>query len=120
MCPSCHTPMHRAAALPERWYCRTCTRYAIPGDSPEDIERHQQEREHAIALLDAALGERATQRDADRRIVNEMESSMGQLIQTRGCGKCGGTMYRTVETDDQGNPTGYSMYICQGCGHMEG
>lgn len=112
--------MHRSAAPPERWYCRTCTRYAALGDTVEDIEQRQVQRQHAFALLDEAMGERAVQRDTDRQVVTEMETQMGQLIQTRGCGKCGGTMYRTVETDDQGNPTGYSMYICNNCGNMEG
>ncbi|GGX01774.1 hypothetical protein GCM10010353_16720 [Streptomyces chryseus] len=118
-CPHCQTPMHRAAAPPERWYCRTCTRYAAPGDTAADIEAHEAQRQHALALLDEALGERAVQREADRQIVTQMEADMGQTIQTRGCSKCGGTMYRTVETDDNGNPTGYTMFICGGCGHME-
>lgn len=118
-CLRCHAPMHCAAAPPERWYCRTCTRYAAPGDSPDDIEKRHRQRQYAIALLDTALGERAVQRDADRRITHEMEAQVGQLIQTRGCGSCGGTMYKTVETDDNGNPTNESQFICAACGHME-
>ncbi|GAA2957403.1 hypothetical protein [Streptomyces enissocaesilis] len=69
-----------------------------------DIEQRHEQRHHAFALLDIALGERAVQREADRQIVTEMEAQTGQTIQTRGCSKCGSTTYRTVETDEPGQP----------------
>jgi hypothetical protein len=43
---------------------------------------------------------------------------MGQRIETRGCSNCGGTQYKTIETDDKGNATGESVWVCNGCGHM--
>lgn len=43
---------------------------------------------------------------------------MGQRIETRGCPNCGGTQYKTIETDQDGNATGESLWICAGCGHM--
>ncbi|GGU67507.1 hypothetical protein GCM10010211_36030 [Streptomyces albospinus] len=44
---------------------------------------------------------------------------MGQMIETRGCGKCHSTMYKTVETDENGNPTDESQWVCSNCGHVE-
>lgn len=29
-------------------------------------------------------------------------------------------MYRTVETDQNGNPTGSNLYVCTSCGHVVG
>ncbi|MFI1942074.1 hypothetical protein ACH44C_33690 [Streptomyces purpureus] len=115
-CPHCHTEMYQAN---QRWYCFTCPRYAFPGDGPADIERHEHERQAALVLLDVALGDLAVQRETDRQILSEMEATMGQLIQTRGCSKCGGTMYKIIETDQHGTPTGESPYCCHSCGHME-
>lgn len=43
---------------------------------------------------------------------------MGQQIQTCGCQKCGGTMYKTIETDQNGNPTSESQYVCSNCGNV--
>jgi hypothetical protein len=44
---------------------------------------------------------------------------VGQGIQTKGCGRCSGTMYKTVETDENGNVTGESQYVCSACGAVE-
>lgn len=43
---------------------------------------------------------------------------MGQEIRTQGCGNCGGTMYKTVETDADGNLTGESQFVCNSCGNV--
>ncbi|MEC4020517.1 hypothetical protein [Streptomyces sp. H27-D2] len=44
---------------------------------------------------------------------------MGQTIATKGCGKCGGTMYRTIETDSDGNATNETAWVCNSCGNVE-
>lgn len=120
MCPACHIHMDLTTDT-GRWYCTACPRYALTDtDSREDIEAREAARQNALALLDAALGVRAVQRDADRQITQEMETTMGQTIQTRGCPKCGSTMYRTVDVDDNGNPISVPTFICNNCGHMEG
>ncbi|MFD5198869.1 hypothetical protein ACFWM7_01610 [Streptomyces sp. NPDC058375] len=116
MCPHCRTSM---AASNGRETCLTCPRYALPGDTADDVERHETERIQALALLDVALADHDATRTRDRKITDEMEARMGQTIQTRGCSKCGGTMYRTVDTDENGNPTNMSQFICNGCGNME-
>jgi hypothetical protein len=103
----------------DRWHCPTCPRYALPGDTPADIEQHEEQRQRALALIDVALGERAVQQERDRQILTEMEAHMGQQIMTKGCSKCGGTMYKIIETDSNGNPTGETAYCCQSCGNME-
>lgn len=43
----------------------------------------------------------------------------GQEIQTRGCSKCGGTMYKTKDLDDDGNTNWETNYICSNCGAIE-
>ncbi|MFK8911292.1 hypothetical protein [Streptomyces sp. YS-3] len=103
---------HSRDRLGERWFCPRCPRYAGPGDGPREIEQHEHDRLAAIALLDAVLDEAAPCRTSDRRILDEMETTMGQTIQTRGCGKCGGTMYRTVEVDENGQPTNETQFVC--------
>lgn len=42
-------------------------------------------------------------------------------IQTKGCSGCGGTMYKTYETDENGQVTSESQWICANpqCGNME-
>ncbi|MFK0182337.1 hypothetical protein ACIQVR_41005 [Streptomyces xanthochromogenes] len=42
-------------------------------------------------------------------------------IWTKGCGRCGGTMQKTYETDKDGNVTGESQWVCANpsCGAME-
>ncbi|MFI0822246.1 hypothetical protein ACH4TX_42265 [Streptomyces sp. NPDC021098] len=46
---------------------------------------------------------------------------MGQRIETKGCGACSGTMYKTTETDDAGNPTSETQWVCSNptCGAVE-
>ncbi|MFD9488037.1 hypothetical protein [Streptomyces sp. NPDC059991] len=111
---------HSRDRLGERWFCPQCPRYATPGDGPQEIEQHEQERIAVLALLDAALDEVAPHRTADRQITDEMEATMGQTIQTRGCSKCGGTMYRTVDVDEHGNPISVPQFVCNSCGNVEG
>ncbi|MEV6473861.1 hypothetical protein [Streptomyces sp. NPDC051657] len=118
MCPYCRTPMADVGS--DCWACITCPRTAHTGEKPAEIEQRETNRLDAIALLNAALAHQDERGQHDRQVTDEMEARMGQTIQTRGCSKCGGTMYRTVETDVQGNPTSASLYICNGCGHMEG
>ncbi|NYE44273.1 hypothetical protein [Streptomyces fulvorobeus] len=103
-----------------RAFCATCPRVAHYGDSPGDVERREDNRLHALALLDIALAHQDEQRKHDQLITTEMEARMGQTIQTRGCSKCGSTMYRTVDVDDNGNPISVPTFICNNCGHMEG
>ncbi|MFE9742980.1 hypothetical protein [Streptomyces sp. NPDC006477] len=79
----------------------------------------------ALSLLDDVLGARdpeevSREQDARRLVsLGFLAPENGQTIQTRGCSKCGATMYRTVETDSSGNPTGSAMFICSSCGNME-
>lgn len=75
--------------------------------------------EHALALLDIALAPYDEKQRPYREATERMEDLMGQTIQTRGCSKCQGTMYKTVETDENGNPTNESQFICSNCGNME-
>lgn len=114
-CPNCHIPM-----VPEgdRFYCSQCPRFALRGDSAEDIEEHEIERRLALSLLNNALAPRDRQAMEDKAFTDAMEAMMGQTIQTRGCPNCGGTMYKTVDTDENGNPTNESQFICNACGHM--
>lgn len=44
---------------------------------------------------------------------------MGQEIQTKGCGRCGGTMYKTRDVDENGNVSSESQYVCNSCGAVE-
>lgn len=46
---------------------------------------------------------------------------MGQRIETKGCGRCGGTMYKTVDVDENGNPTSQTQWVCSSssCGAVE-
>lgn len=110
--------MTRSAVQSESWRCAGCGRVARTGESSAEIEERESQRQHAIGLLDVVLGDRA-ERETDRQILTAMEERMGQMIQTRGCSKCGGTMYRTVDTDENGNPTSVTQFICTSCGHME-
>ncbi|QKN87556.1 hypothetical protein SEA_HFRANCETTE_29 [Streptomyces phage HFrancette] len=116
-CPRCRTRM-----VPDpdagREYCTTCPRYALPCDTAADVERHEAERLRVLVLLDAALDQMNEWRQYDRAVIAEMEARMGQTIETTGCPKCGSTMYKTIETDDQGNPTSATQFVCQGCGHV--
>jgi hypothetical protein len=78
----------------------------------------------AIAALDAVLGvptrEQAVRaaeqhRDARLRAIG-LDPLFMSGIMTKGCGRCGGTMYKTTETDGSSGP-----WICQNpsCGAME-
>lgn len=78
----------------------------------------QDQLREARALLDIALADYDKRVNQDKAITDEMDLRMGQTIQTRGCQKCGSTMYKTVETDENGNPTNESQYICSSCGDM--
>lgn len=120
-CPACRVPMRPSVYGDARSYCPRCPQYAEPGDGQREVEQRQQGLVDVLALLDAALDEVAPHRTADRQITDEMEATMGQTIQTKGCGKCGGTMYRTVDVDENGNPTGAVQYVCSNtsCGNME-
>lgn len=83
------------------------------------LEVNQQEQlREARALLDIALVDYDKRVNQDKAITDEMDLRMGQTIQTRGCHVCGSTMYKTVETDENGNPTSESQYICGSCGAM--
>ncbi|MFJ9645028.1 hypothetical protein [Streptomyces sp. NPDC101206] len=129
ICHRCGAHMYQAAYQPaipaDRWWCR-CGAWRDAGESLEDVSAREAQTADVMAMLDAAIGELAAargttdQRDPDRQATAEMEAMMGQTIQTRGCSKCGGTMYRCVGTDDQGNPTNVPLFICNNCGNMEG
>ncbi|MFI9628044.1 hypothetical protein [Streptomyces sp. NPDC052042] len=101
-----------------REVCPACPRFAVVGDTAADVEQREAERVGAIALLDDELDKLDPRRINDRAAIAEMEARMGQGIETQGCPQCGGTMYRTVETDDNGNPTSMSQFVCQSCGHV--
>lgn len=122
-CHQCGQPMHLNDATGKRWWCR-CGAWRDPAESVEQVAAREQGTARVMAMLDAAIaaGRQGTeeQRVTDRQITAEMESTMGQTVQTRGCSKCGGTMYRIVETDQHGNPTNASLFCCNNCGHMEG
>ncbi|MCY0944280.1 hypothetical protein [Streptomyces antarcticus] len=121
-CHRCDSPMYESDANPGKWWCR-CGAYRATGESTADVRAREDETARVMALLDEAIAERPgaqEQRDSDLLILATMETDMGQTIQTAGCDKCGGTMYRTVDTDDKGNPIGMGPYVCAGCGHMRG
>lgn len=77
----------------------------------------------AIALIDAAIGtptaeqvarERQQMENAHLRSLGLLAHEMGGIA-TKGCGKCGGTMYRTREKD------GGSQWVCSNnkCGTVQ-
>ncbi|WP_328620739.1 hypothetical protein [Streptomyces sp. NBC_00354] len=119
--------MYQLPAYGDRWWCR-CGAWRDPEEPLAAVQAREAGTRGVLAMLDAVIAERAAQRapgaeeqrDTDRQMTDEMESTMGQTIQTRGCPSCSGTMYRCVETDDQGNPTNVPLFICNNCGHMEG
>ncbi|MFB7919342.1 hypothetical protein [Streptomyces sp. NPDC056061] len=102
----------------DRAWCPSCPRVGVLDDSAEDITQREADRRHALSLLNSALTHKDEKRAQDQAIIDEMEARMGQLIQTQGCPNCGGTMYKTIETDENGNPTNESQYVCGGCGHV--
>ncbi|MFJ3173136.1 hypothetical protein ACIPJK_20510 [Streptomyces roseus] len=120
-CHRCGTPMYQLDGYPNRWWCR-CGAMRHDGESLADIKVREAESARVMAMLDAVIeGQGAEeQRHTDREITDEMEADMGQTIQTKGCGNCGGTMYRTVDVDENQQPIGMGPYVCTNCGHMEG
>ncbi|GAA2108329.1 hypothetical protein [Streptomyces synnematoformans] len=58
-CPACQVPMAPPAeGWFGRWSCPSCPRVAVRGDSATQIEWREQDRLHAIDLLDAAIAKR--------------------------------------------------------------
>ncbi|MFE6690508.1 hypothetical protein ACFVFQ_29060 [Streptomyces sp. NPDC057743] len=114
-CPDCGLSMLEPGAQSNRHWCYRCGRVAATGETADDITIRERGRQEAFGLLDYALALRGGCRS--RRPMEDLH--MGQLIETRGCGRCGGTMYRTVETDERGNPTQESQFVCSACGHVE-
>ncbi|AIA01001.1 hypothetical protein ACFU90_24700 [Streptomyces noursei] len=114
-CPDCDLSMVEPGPQGNRHCCYRCGRVAATGETVDDITIRERGRQEAFVLLDYAMALRGECRTRAPR----EDLPMGQLIQTRGCGKCGGTMYRTVETDGDGNPTQESQFVCSACGHIE-
>lgn len=77
----------------------------------------------AIGLIDALIGiptRAQTEQACSDMAVRQLHSLGLNLprmggIATKGCGSCGGTMWRTV--DDNGN--GASQWVCGSCGAVE-
>ncbi|MFF7365801.1 hypothetical protein [Streptomyces sp. NPDC008125] len=81
------------------------------------IEAREGQLQMALHLLDGALAHLDGPALLDREITDEMEARMGQRIETQGCtAGCGGTMYKTVDLDDAGNPTSSTTWVCGKCG----
>ncbi|MCY0919589.1 MULTISPECIES: hypothetical protein [unclassified Streptomyces] len=127
-CHRCGNAMYESAASGVRqWWCR-CGARRLPDESTGDVRAREAETARVMALLDAAIAEGTKarevtdQRHADRQITTQMEATMGQLIQTAGCPVpgCGGTMYKTVEVDENNQPIGSGPYVCSKCGAMAG
>ncbi|MEU9606134.1 hypothetical protein [Streptomyces sp. NPDC048057] len=95
---------------------------ARPGDTRAQIDDDEHQLKRVLAMIDEATSPAARQATYERRVIEEMEAQMGQRIETRGCSRCGGTMYRTVDVDENGNPTSYPQYVCSNgaCGNVEG
>lgn len=78
----------------------------------------------AISLIDALIGaptpgqtERARSRLAVQRLYSLGLTPLTMSgIQTKGCGRCGGTMYKTVDHNGSGGP-----FVCSNpsCGTVE-
>lgn len=127
ICHTCGAPMYEDSRTPGRLWC-ACGTYRDAGETEAQVTTREAETARVMALLDAALAasprRRGTevQRATDRQITDEMESTMGQVIQTAGCpvAGCGGTMYKTVEVDENNQPIGSGPYVCSKCGAMAG
>ncbi|MFI9081966.1 hypothetical protein ACIGW8_36975 [Streptomyces sioyaensis] len=113
-CPGCQVEMTPPGVYDDRYWCR-CGRVAVEGETPDDIEIRERSRQTTLALLDHAIAMRGVGRATSTKGAPEM----GQQIATKGCGKCGGTMWKTIDTDENGNPTNESQYVCGGCGNVE-
>lgn len=126
-CHRCGNPMYEDPAIAGKWWCR-CGTWQQESETAADVAAREAEKARVLAMLDAVIYDRAEQRnpgaqeqrDSDRRITDRMESHMGQVIQTCGCPKCGGTMYKTIEVDENNQPIGSGPYVCGNCGHMAG
>ncbi|MGW2582142.1 hypothetical protein ACWCYZ_12520 [Streptomyces virginiae] len=124
-CHTCGAPMYEDPGTAGKWWCR-CGSWRAQSETSEDVTAREAETARVMALLDAAIDESAelrgtkVRRDTDRQITDEMESIMGQVIQTAGCPECGGTMYKTIEVDENNQPIGAGPYVCNNCGHMAG
>ncbi|WP_327413248.1 hypothetical protein [Streptomyces sp. NBC_01233] len=124
-CHACGSQMYEDSRTPGRLWC-ACGTYRDVAETADQVTAREAETARVLALLDMALAGSARHRGAeeqcatDRQTTAEMESTMGQTIQTAGCPKCGGTMYRTVDTDEHGNPIGMGPYVCSNCGNMAG
>ncbi|MFG2617829.1 hypothetical protein ACGFXC_09370 [Streptomyces sp. NPDC048507] len=120
-CHRCGQPMYQHEATADRWWCR-CGAWRDVGESADRVAAREAETASVLALLDAAIAGRRSggeeQRIRDREITDQMEITMSPRIQTTGCPKCGGTMYKTIETDENGNPIGAGPFVCNSCGHM--
>lgn len=81
-----------------------------------------------LHMLDTVLGARSNEQLAreqeerdHRRLVSLgffLPAELGTGVETRGCPRCGSTMYRTYETDDRGNVTSQSQFVCNNCGNV--
>lgn len=124
-CHTCGAPMYEDPQVPTKWWCR-CGAWRMESESENEVTAREADTTRVLAMLDAALADSARhrgieeQRATDRQITDEMESTMGQVIQTAGCPNCGGTMYKTVEVDENNNPISAGPYVCSNCGHMAG
>lgn len=84
--------------------------------------------DEALALLDAVLPEKTEQQlaeEKERQLRQRLAAlgvnmpNLGYGTETKGCGKCGGTMIRNYEQDDNGNRINVGPYICGSCGAVE-
>lgn len=111
-CPECRVEMAEPGPGRGNYWC-SCGRVAAAGETAEDIEDRERGRQHALALLDLVITSRGKTPLPCRE-----EDPMGQQIATRGCSKCGATQWKTIETDENGNPTNETTWVCGSCGHM--
>ncbi len=113
-CPHCRVEMMAPPeGVAQHHQCPQCPRVAAPGETANEIETRESNRLNAIAMLDTALILRGVPIPA-----NKGGTTMGQQIETRGCSACGGTQWKTIDTDDDGNPTSETTWVCGSCGHM--
>ncbi|UKY54877.1 hypothetical protein [Streptomyces inhibens] len=115
-CPVCQTEMVPPGPGGGRYWC-TCGRVAAAGETAVDIEIRERMRRETLDLLDHAIALRGGSRAPSLK----EDPEMGQQMQTRGCSACGGTMYKTVEVDENNQVTGESQFVCSNssCGNVE-
>ncbi|MFD7663524.1 hypothetical protein [Streptomyces sp. NPDC059788] len=121
-CPACHQPMEPPLTERSNWWCYGCGRNGVLGETPEDIEDRERGKHRALRLLEEALARRGvdwTEHRKDRGVmppgIQTRETPCPECQQTGGQG----TMYKTVEVDEDGNETGESQWVCGTCGHVE-